>query len=549
MANRSTFPTTIDTFQEKYEMSASDKQNMQRYQELKLKTPLSTAEETELNNLTTSLSPFLINAETFNKLQDAMVNIENFTKETMLTYYKYQGLYDNAKTYKVLNSVRYNNEIYMALQDTLGNIPTDETYWLKLNSKGDKGDPGLGLVYIGDYDNLYAYNVGNTVTYENKIWYCISPSIGHIPTDTIYWKQFIAVSTEAKDIDVADAENRFISVDKNIENILAEIHDDIEEHKNSIDPHQQYALDIDLNNLAGAGRTNETVKGVADQVNAHLADIVTQPTANKILKLDGNGQFPFSVMGGSVVKNNFGALVAPTTTDDSGKGYAVGSRWTTSLAEYVCLDKTANAAVWIKTGEKTLAPRNGLIAEYTMDSVSGTTLNDTSGNGNNGTITGATSVTGLVGNALLFGSNKYVSINISSPKSISLWAKAPSSFVGHNTLVSGTTSDNDYVLDYQTTQKFTMYIGNSYSNSLGDISVNEVFHVVLNYVDSSNTDFFKNGIYIGRFTKGLPTLGKIGTGYSPSVEYWSGWIDQFRVYNRTLTQSEIETLYNGGVGV
>jgi hypothetical protein len=50
-------------------------------------------------------------------------------------------------------------------------------------------------------------------------------------------------------------------------------------------------------------------------------------------------------------KNNDAATAAPTTGDDSGDGYAVGSRWidTTNDHEYVCVDATAAAAVWVQT--------------------------------------------------------------------------------------------------------------------------------------------------------------------------------------------------------
>lgn len=53
----------------------------------------------------------------------------------------------------------------------------------------------------------------------------------------------------------------------------------------------------------------------------------------------------------TVVKTNIAASGAPTTTDDSAAGYAVGSRWvdTTADKEYVCLDATATAAVWTET--------------------------------------------------------------------------------------------------------------------------------------------------------------------------------------------------------
>lgn len=47
-------------------------------------------------------------------------------------------------------------------------------------------------------------------------------------------------------------------------------------------------------------------------------------------------------------KSKFDATVAPTVNEDSGDGYAVGSRWldVATDKEYVCLDATATAAVW-----------------------------------------------------------------------------------------------------------------------------------------------------------------------------------------------------------
>ena len=48
------------------------------------------------------------------------------------------------------------------------------------------------------------------------------------------------------------------------------------------------------------------------------------------------------------LKTNLNASVAPTATDDSGDGYAVGSVWidTTADKTYICVDATATASVW-----------------------------------------------------------------------------------------------------------------------------------------------------------------------------------------------------------
>jgi len=47
-------------------------------------------------------------------------------------------------------------------------------------------------------------------------------------------------------------------------------------------------------------------------------------------------------------KSNLSATAAPTTTDDSGSGYSVGSLWvdTTNDNSYVCVDATTSSAVW-----------------------------------------------------------------------------------------------------------------------------------------------------------------------------------------------------------
>lgn len=53
----------------------------------------------------------------------------------------------------------------------------------------------------------------------------------------------------------------------------------------------------------------------------------------------------------NVKQNNIGASTAPTVNDDVDLGYEIGSRWidTTADKEYVCLDATDGAAVWIET--------------------------------------------------------------------------------------------------------------------------------------------------------------------------------------------------------
>jgi hypothetical protein len=78
MTNRSTFPTTIDSFIEYAELSASDKTNADRYRVLLMQETRTTAEETELANLKTTLTNKIVSSESINKMNDSIVNLENY---------------------------------------------------------------------------------------------------------------------------------------------------------------------------------------------------------------------------------------------------------------------------------------------------------------------------------------------------------------------------------------------------------------------------------------------------------------------------------------
>jgi len=53
----------------------------------------------------------------------------------------------------------------------------------------------------------------------------------------------------------------------------------------------------------------------------------------------------------AILLNNWTAIIAPTVTDDSGSGYAVGSEWIDVTADksYKLVDASVGAAVWIET--------------------------------------------------------------------------------------------------------------------------------------------------------------------------------------------------------
>lgn len=78
---------------------------------------------------------------------------------------------------------------------------------------------------------------------------------------------------------------------------------------------------------------------------------------------------------GSGLKNKLDATTAPTTGDDTGDGYSEGSIWVdvTNDKLYVCVDKTAAAAVWLEvistTGTHTLTNKSIDVDNNTLSNI------------------------------------------------------------------------------------------------------------------------------------------------------------------------------------
>lgn len=222
---RSVFPEGgVDSFLELYNLPPSQKQNAKRFQELKTKESLTSAEQEEFNSLTTILQHYIIDVETWNKFADAIINVENFflnetvgyinnlqnetttfvnTKKTEITSYadakqlEYQkeinkfttrGEWQPDTQYYEKNIVTIGGEGFIAKVNNINQPPPNATCWSKIAQKGEKGDPSLNISYKGEYDSSKAYALGDAVTYGGLWYYANQSTIGNPPTDATYWE-------------------------------------------------------------------------------------------------------------------------------------------------------------------------------------------------------------------------------------------------------------------------------------------------------------------------------------------------------------------------
>lgn len=205
LANRSTFPQKVDTFTELFDLPPNLVAKAKRYQALKIQPTLTASEQAELNSITTELEGYIISPEVFNKMNDAITNVETFFLNEVDGYidgkqlewasyvnaFKLAGVYNATTQYKFQNMVTYNGDLYLCTKDAKGVTPTTTANWQKISAKGDKGDVGLGLAYKGNYDATKAYALGDAVTYNGSIYYAkVATTAGTAPTDATKWMLF-----------------------------------------------------------------------------------------------------------------------------------------------------------------------------------------------------------------------------------------------------------------------------------------------------------------------------------------------------------------------
>jgi len=227
------------------------------------------------------------------------------------------------------------------------------------------------------------------------------------------------------------------------------------------------------------------------------------------------------------------------------------------------------------TRPKIKAPtRDGLAGYWSMDEGMGTQVGDMSGNGNHGQMHNMDPATdwvqGKYGKALDFdGTDDYVEIGNNSSLepadeiSVSLWLKRPdveqadyAKFVWYGQASSSPWGAYgiEQNMDYEDRMRFHVAVDGSsddVNSNEGSIIPNKWHHVVGTY-DGAKLEIYVDGAWqnttnnSGSITSYDDTFGLgVGDSYNQTGGY-NGQIDEVRIYNRALSESEIQTLYESG---
>jgi len=186
--------------------------------------------------------------------------------------------------------------------------------------------------------------------------------------------------------------------------------------------------------------------------------------------------------------------------------------------------------------------------------------NDESGNGNNGTVNGATLTTDRNGNSnkaySFSGNQQYISTPINSEFTnqitISVWIKTNVNKDNSGVFCSRNGSNGNGIWIFLDGRPYMMLSngqGVGVSVEASSTVTNNSWHHILATFNGSVAKIYIDGTFINQSTSVYTIILQANfiIGYDALLgynRYFKGLIDDIRIYNRTLSDTEIQQLYN-----
>ena len=232
------------------------------------------------------------------------------------------------------------------------------------------------------------------------------------------------------------------------------------------------------------------------------------------------------------------------------------------MKKYIATFLVLAVMVGISGGPKAQTPTPGLVAAYSFDEGNGLNANDGSGNNFTGIISGATwTSTGKFGNALSFdGTSNWVTVadanalDLTAGMTLEAWVfptAAATAAMWRNVIIKERVGGEVYNL-YADTDSHVPGIYIVKGANLSTVSASGTSQILLNTwthlaatYNNSSLSLYVNG----NLVRSVPTSGNLTTstgalrigGNSVWGEFFQGIIDEVRVYNRALSQAEIQS--------
>lgn len=224
--------------------------------------------------------------------------------------------------------------------------------------------------------------------------------------------------------------------------------------------------------------------------------------------------------------------------------------------------KVHNGSTWVDYGTNlsyntnsitayTDTVNQNLMARYPFDA----DANDASGNGRHLTNSGATLAAGYTGNSYSFnGTSNYMYRTTTDfnrvngqELTVSCWIKPGRTAGQYQEIIANRDATNYNWMLYQHVTDGSIQLHGSAQNKSSYIPTAGAWvHIVATVEWNGTYKLYANGTLqqtVTGYTFGNPVT-QLSIGYFPNTEYYLGSIDEVRIYNRALAQSEVTSLYN-----
>lgn len=209
------------------------------------------------------------------------------------------------------------------------------------------------------------------------------------------------------------------------------------------------------------------------------------------------------------------------------------------------------------------AAKTNLKGFWRFDENTGTSARDSSTTANHGTIVNATYVNGQYGKALSFnGTSAYVSIpdnaaiKPTTALSIAFWVYNPGAAFSQIIHRQDFGANKGYSVSIDATNQISFNLGDgtSFTTTYGGVNsvpINTWTHFVCTWSGSGVATIYKNGALLSvssTFTGPISYAAgdlHIGKNSLYAGEYFTGYIDEVRIYNTGLTAGQALTMYSG----
>lgn len=262
----------------------------------------------------------------------------------------------------------------------------------------------------------------------------------------------------------------------------------------------------------------------------------------------------------------FEKSVTTTTTEITGLASGTAYDFTVKARDGAGnLSSVSNTASVTTTGIHNPCEQDpDLVASYNLDSVSSNTVADQSGNGHIGSVSGAISIAGKVGNGLDFdGNNDFVSIDSfdinGNQLSLAVWIKADDFGTADARIISKASGvgeqDHNWMLSTIESSgikpRFRLKAGGTTTTLVGTqtLTADTWYHLTATY-DGNTMRLYIDGIEKGSMNKTgsiTSSASAIRIGDNPiQARHFDGQIDEVHLYQKALSVAEIDELIGGG---